>query len=66
MPENYETGTYGEPPVTHPDVGAVVTATDPNVDTLTYSLGGTDAGSFDINQGTLGQIIGEDRDEAGL
>ena len=33
----------------------VVTATDPNGDILTYSLGGTDAGSFDINQET-GQI----------
>ena len=56
VPENYETGnTYGEPEVTYPNVGAVVTATDPNVDTLTYSLGGADAGSFDINQ-TSGQI----------
>ena len=38
------------------NVGAVVTATDTNVgDTLTYSLEGTDAASFDI-EGTSGQI----------
>ena len=56
VPENYETGnTYGTPQVTYPNVGAVVTATDPNSGTITYSLGGTDAGSFDIDQGT-GQI----------
>ena len=30
-------------------VGAPVTATDPDGDPLTYTLGGTDAGSFDIN-----------------
>ena len=35
--------------------GAVVTATDPNGDILTYSLGGADMGSFSIVQGT-GQI----------
>ena len=51
VPENYESGdTYGDPQVTYPNVGAVVEATDPNGDTLTYSLGGTDAGSFDIVQ----------------
>ena len=58
VPENYETGnTYGTAPdtYTYPNVGAVVTATDPNGDTMTYSLGGTGAGSFDIDQGT-GQI----------
>ena len=56
VPENYESGdNYGDPQVTYPNVGAVVTATDPNDDTMTYSLGGTDAGSFDIDQGT-GQI----------
>ena len=38
------------------NVGAVVTATDTNVgDTLTYSLEGADAASFDI-EGTSGQI----------
>ena len=48
--ENSEAGTA---------VGAPVAATDPGPDgrqeTLTYALGGTDAGSFDIDSGT-GQI----------
>ena len=34
------------------NVGAVVTATDPEGDTLTYSLTGTDAGKFDIGAAT--------------
>ena len=56
VPENYETpDTYGTPTITYPAVGAPVTATDPNDDTMTYSLGGADAGSFNIDQGT-GQI----------
>ena len=38
------------------NVGAVVRATDADGDTLTYSLTGTDAGSFTINSGT-GQIM---------
>ncbi len=37
------------------NVGAAVAATDPENDLLSYSLGGTDAGSFDIDGGT-GQI----------
>ena len=37
-------------------VGAVVTATDADSDTLTYSLEGTDAASFAIDSGT-GQIM---------
>ena len=37
-------------------VGSPVTATDDDGDTLTYTLGGTDAASFDINWGT-GQIL---------
>ena len=37
------------------NVGAVVTATDPEGDTLTYSLTGTDASKFDIGSAT-GQI----------
>ena len=37
------------------NVGAPVAATDANDDTLTYTLGGSDAGSFDIDGGT-GQI----------
>ena len=59
MPENYETedryGGDGGDPFIYPAVGAPVTATDPNGDTMTYSLGGTDMGSFKIHQGT-GQI----------
>ena len=38
------------------NVGAVVRATDADDDRLTYSLTGTDAGSFTINSGT-GQIM---------
>ena len=38
------------------NVGAVVRATDADGDRLTYSLTGTDAGSFTINSGT-GQIM---------
>ena len=59
VPENYETGedyVIATVTYTYPNVDAVVTATDPNADTMTYSLGGTDAGSFDIHQGT-GQIM---------
>ncbi len=37
------------------NVGAAVTATDQDNDTLTYTLGGTDAGSFDVDDGT-GQL----------
>ena len=37
------------------NIGAPVAATDANDDTLTYTLGGADAGSFDIDGGT-GQI----------
>ena len=58
VPENSETGdTYGTDPdtYTYPAVGAVVTATDPNGGIMTYSLGGTDAGSFEIDQES-GQI----------
>ena len=46
LPENSAVGT---------SVGAAVTATDADDDTLTYSLEGTDAASFDIESGT-GQI----------
>ena len=47
LPENSAAGT---------NVGSAVTATDPDTgDTLTYSLGGTDAASFAINSAT-GQI----------
>ena len=37
------------------NVGLVVMATDPNADTLTYTLGGTDAASFNIVR-TSGQL----------
>ena len=37
------------------DIGAAVAATHPDGDTITYSLGGTDAASFDIDTAT-GQI----------
>ena len=46
VPENSEVGT---------NVGAAVTASDSEGDTLTYSLSGTDAGSFEIDSST-GQI----------
>ena len=36
-------------------IGSAISATDANNDTLTYSLGGTDASSFSINSGT-GQL----------
>ena len=38
------------------NVGTAVAATDDDSDTLTYTLGGTDASSFDIT-GTSGQIL---------
>ena len=37
------------------DIGTAVSATDPDNDTLTYNLGGTDAASFSINS-TNGQL----------
>ena len=47
VPENTEAGG---------NIGAPVTAADPDTgDTLTYTLGGADAGSFDIGRST-GQI----------
>ena len=41
------------------NIGDPVTAEDPNGDTLTYMLGGTDAGSFDIDMAT-GQLMTKD------
>ena len=38
------------------NIGAPVTATDPDGDTLTYSLSGTDEASFDIGEST-GQLM---------
>ena len=46
VPENTATGT---------DIGVPYTATDPDSDALTYSLGGTDAASFGIDSAT-GQL----------
>ena len=65
VPENYATGDmYGtDPVVNHPNVGAVVTATDANGDRLTYALGGADAGSFEHHPGERPDH-GEDRNEA--
>ena len=40
-------------------IGDPVTATDPEGDTLTYSLGGTDADAFDIDS-TSGQLLTRD------
>jgi hypothetical protein len=66
VPENTEAGE---------NIGAPVTAADPDTgDTLTYTLGGADADSFDIGRST-GQITvgtgttldyGASRDGAGL
>ena len=60
VPENYASGqTYGNPVISHPNIGAAVTAEVDNTlapsgastaDTLTYSLGGADAASFNINR----------------
>ena len=52
-----ETAARTVPDSTAPggNVGTPVTATDPDNDNLTYTLGGTDAGSFAIDSGT-GQI----------
>ena len=41
------------------DIGAAVSATDADDDTLTYSLGGTDGASFDIDS-TTGQLRTKD------
>ena len=50
--------TVAENTAADTDIGAPFTATDPDLnpsDTLTYSLGGTDAASFDVDTGT-GQV----------
>ena len=62
VPENYESGVsyvIATVTYTHPNVDAVVTATDPNGDTMTYSLGGTDMGLFSIDE-MSGQITVKD------
>ena len=49
------TRTLAENAVTGENVGLPLTATDPDEDTLTYTLSGADAGSFDLNAAT-GQL----------
>ena len=49
------TRTVDENTPSSQDIGAPVTATDADNDTLTYSLGGADAGLFSVDSGT-GQI----------
>ncbi len=53
------TRSVPENTATDQPVGAPVSATDDENDTLTYTLGGTDASSFDIDTGT-GQILTQD------
>ena len=50
-----ETGRRSIPEDTTGNIGPPVTATDPDADTLTYSLSGTDANDFSINTST-GQV----------
>ena len=49
------TRSVAEDTISGQDIGTAVSATDADDDTLTYSLGGTDASSFSINSGT-GQL----------
>ena len=49
------TRSIAENSVTDTNIGTPVTASDPEGDTLTYSLGGTDAASFNISS-TTGQL----------
>ena len=49
------TRTIAEDAAANTNIGDPVAATDPNGDTLTYGLEGTDAASFDIDSGT-GQL----------
>ena len=49
------TRSVSENTVANVDIGTAVTATDANNDTLTYTLGGTDADSFEIDS-TDGQL----------
>ena len=50
-----ETRTIAEDAAANTNIGDPVAATDPNGDTLTYTLGGTDAASFAID-GSTGQL----------
>ena len=49
------TRTVAENAAAGVNIGSAVTATDPDNDVLAYTLGGTDASSFDINR-TSGQL----------
>ena len=49
------TRTVAENTTTNTSIGSAITATDVDNDTLTYSLSGTDASSFDIDKAT-GQL----------
>ena len=49
------TRAVAENTATGVNIGSAITATDPNNDTLTYTLSGTDAASFDIDSST-GQL----------
>ena len=49
------TRTIAENTAANTNIGSAVSATDPNDDTLTYTLGGSDASSFSINS-TNGQL----------
>ena len=51
-----DTRTVEENTAAGEDIGAAITATDADDDTLTYSLGGDDAASFTIDAGT-GQLM---------
>ena len=53
------TRTLAENAVAGENVGLPLTATDPDEDTLTYTLSGADAGSFDLNAAT-GQLTTRD------
>ena len=55
FPSASTTRSIAENTVANTNIGAPVTATDPNDDTLTYSLEGMDSASFGINDST-GQL----------
>ncbi len=55
FPADTATRSVAENSAAGTNVGAAVTATDPDGDTVEYSLAGTDAGKFDIDSAT-GQI----------
>ena len=56
FPGETATRTIEEGDAAEREIGAPVTATDPEMDAITYTLEGTDAASFSINAGT-GQLL---------